>query len=129
LQQIYKIKNKKEIKKMKQVKPSKIMIERCETVVKAISGENEFTQDNASALAWVLELPSVNKVNGDEYGLMLRDIITAIVMGDCVDVLHIEDRIDDIVTKTKRELSPKVRQERYEKAVAKLQERYGVKGE
>ena len=115
---------------MKKVNPSKLMKERARKIVEAVSPidtDPAYIDSASEILAEVLEMPTVNTVDGAKYGAKLQATILTILCGDMP--ANANETLYDCVVKIKRVLSPKVRAERYAKAVEQLKEKYGIKGE
>ena len=113
---------------MKQVKISKYMQERANKIVEALNGNAMANENNAEALAKVLETPFVNKVDSERYDLVLRATLNDITSDVVIDMDKINIMLADCVIKEKRVISPEVRKSRYEKAKAKLMKKYGIEG-
>jgi hypothetical protein len=122
-----KSKNKKEVRKMKKVNPSKLMKERARKIVEVVSPTDTdpaYIENASQVLAEVLELPTVNTVDGAKYGAKLQATVLTILCGDMPT--NGNDTLYDCVIKTKRVLSPEVRAQRYEKAVEQLKIKYNM---
>lgn len=109
---------------MKQVKPSKLLVERATEIANVLAPQVDENSDNGSALAYILELPHVNQVDKEKYASLLVGAILSIKDG--VELTEHAIDFSTVVVKKERVLSPEVRKARYEKACQKLAEKYGM---